>query len=87
MKEENASCKRKQSGCDLFFFYKEIYEKNNDLEKVAQNAREDEKILSGELKKKIFTVPCVGKCIFCIFVRVFLMRSKNEKEKQKSFFF
>jgi len=56
------------------------------LEKVAQNAREDEKILSGELKKKIFTVPCVGKCIFCIFVRVFLMRSKNEKEKQKSFF-
>lgn len=67
MKEENASCKRKQSGCDLFF-YKEIY----DLEKVAQNAREDEKILSGELKKKIFTVPCVGKCIFCVFVRVFL---------------
>jgi len=48
----------------IFFFYKEIYEKNNDLKKVAQNAREDEKILSGELKKKIFTVPCVGKCIF-----------------------
>jgi len=64
MKEENASCKRKQSGCDLFFFYKEIYEKNNDLKKVAQNAREDEKILSGELKKKNIYSSMCGKVHF-----------------------
>lgn len=55
----------------IFFFYKEIYEKNNDLKKVAQNAREDEKILSGELKKKNIYSSMCGKVHFFVSLYVF----------------